>query len=48
MLIKCNCTHDYQDKKYGVKMRVSTPTALNGRPAACCTVCGVKQQIKDK
>ena len=35
MVIKCKCTHEYQDKKYGRGNRVYVPTAKGAR----CTVC---------
>jgi hypothetical protein len=32
---KCTCDNEYQDKKYGYKMRVHNPTLKGWR----CTVC---------
>ena len=46
MKYKCVCTHEYQDAKYGLGIRVVTPTTLNGRPAVKCTVCGKVQLAK--
>ena len=38
MIKQCNCTHAYQDKKYGKGLRVHN---LCKDPTKCrCTVCG--------
>lgn len=44
MAIKCNCKHEYQDKRYGTNMRVMTPKLkVQGKPQEfTCTVCGLK------
>ena len=42
MRVKCVCKHEFQDKRYGPGMRVTTPVnkALKeGRDAHRCTVC---------
>jgi uridine phosphorylase len=47
-IIKCNCSHVYQDKQYGTGMRVHNPmkTPDKGRPQEyTCTVCG-KTRLK--
>ena len=36
MIKKCKCQHEFQDKTYGVGMRVHT----EGSKGAKCTVCG--------
>lgn len=48
MKYKCVCTHEYQDNRYGLGMRVVTPTSLNGRKAVRCTVCGKIQLAKEE
>ncbi len=35
-VLKCSCSHEYQDKKYGAKMRVKNSCGKGFR----CTVCG--------
>lgn len=47
MTYKCVCIHEFQDAKYGLGMRVVTPTSLNGRLAVKCTVCGRVQLAKE-
>lgn len=43
MILRCNCIHEYQDKKYGLGNRVHN---LSGnKPSASCTVCGSKKDI---
>jgi len=41
MIIKCTCTHNFQDKKYGKGMRVCNVLAktLGKTPEYRCTVC---------
>jgi hypothetical protein len=41
MILKCTCKHNYQDKTYGVNMRVHTPmaTGKDTPPKFRCTVC---------
>lgn len=40
MLIRCSCKHDYQDKRYGVGVRVHNPLkATSGGLQWRCTVC---------
>jgi hypothetical protein len=36
MIKKCKCNHDYQDKRYGKKMRVHNKKADGG---FVCTIC---------
>jgi hypothetical protein len=36
-LMRCECKHEYQDKRYGMGMRVHTPKKTAGWR---CTVCG--------
>lgn len=43
---KCNCKHDYQDKKYGEGIRVMN-VAGDGKTAKC-TVCGKEYQLKSE
>ena len=41
MIVKCTCTHTFQDKKYGKGSRVANLTAGNkDSKKARCTVCG--------
>jgi hypothetical protein len=54
MLLKCECVHEFQDRKYGVGMRVHN-TMNNGKPLAGtttkqyrCTVCGRVRTGKDE
>lgn len=41
MILKCNCDHKYQDKKYGYQMRVCNQRQAKGIPSNIyrCTVC---------
>ena len=39
MILKCTCENEYQDKKYGLKLRVFNELKL-GTGKARCTVCG--------
>jgi hypothetical protein len=41
----CNCTHVYQDNKYGNGMRVhnKSKSRVTGKDAWTCTVCGTKK-----
>jgi hypothetical protein len=44
MIRTCNCECDFQDKRYGEKMRVHN-TSTVGKPESRCTRCGsVKSQ----
>ena len=36
-IIRCNCSNEFQDNKYGYKMRVCNETSKGYR----CTVCAV-------
>lgn len=42
-IIKCTCTHEFQDKTYGKSMRVMNPTGKFGKGGKDgthrCTVC---------
>ena len=42
-VMKCSCTHEYQDKKYGPYFRVHNPFKRNDRVAYRCTVCGKEE-----
>ena len=43
MKAKCNCKHEYQDKKHGQNIRVVTPKqVLQGKQEYICAVCGSK------
>lgn len=45
MIMKCNCKHDYQDKKHGYGNRVHNETGSGqGRCTVCKTVRDVKKQ----
>jgi len=39
VIIKCTCSHDWQDKTYGQQMRVMNKTKAVP-PKYRCTVCG--------
>ena len=38
MIVKCKCTHEYQDKKYGTGNRIANKTD-KGSDVYRCTVC---------
>ena len=38
-IAKCECVHEYQDKRYGKGMRVHNTCGRDGKSARC-TVCG--------
>jgi hypothetical protein len=40
--VKCNCSHEFQDKEYGPGVRVATPVSNKVKYGAIarCTVCG--------
>jgi len=42
MIAKCNCKHDWQDRKYGKGKRVHTEASgkKSGTKKISCTVCG--------
>lgn len=40
IIIKCDCTHNYQNKQYGKGYRVANRTSSGGTR---CTVCGDKK-----
>lgn len=46
-ILKCACTHDYQDKKYGKDMRVMNQTRKDSGKGYRCTVCGKEQSHGD-
>lgn len=39
-IIDCNCSHDYQDRRYGKGKRVHNPTLGKNGQWHRCTVCG--------
>ena len=41
-VLKCKCTHEFQDKQYGKNMRVFNPTGKDGKSGYRCSVCGAK------
>lgn len=45
-ILKCTCEHEYQDKKYGDKMRVMNMRGGNklAQPTYRCTVCKKERQ----
>lgn len=45
-IIKCKCSHEFQDKTYGKSMRVHTPSAKDG--VYFCTVCGTEKRQDSK
>jgi hypothetical protein len=45
---ECNCTSEYQDKKYGKGIRIHNACgASKGNPGYRCTVCG-NQKMSSK
>ena len=44
MIIKCTCKSEYQDKVYGLGMRVHNEKKDHGE--ATCTVCGHINKVK--
>lgn len=45
--VKCKCTNEFQDKKYGLGMRIANRTEkgdVDGRDARC-TVCGTLHRV---
>jgi hypothetical protein len=40
----CNCTHEFQDTRYGKGQRVHTP----GKDKIACTVCGRVEAVRAK
>ncbi len=45
-IISCNCEHEYQDSKYGKKMRVHNCGEGKDKTVVRCTVCGNKKNSK--
>jgi len=45
LILKCHCEHKYQDKKYGVGMRVHNECAEKNGRVMRCTVCGQERNI---
>ena len=43
-ILKCDCEHEYQDKKYGHKMRVHNQTQKEDGMIYRCTVCGKEKR----
>lgn len=39
-IINCECTHEFQDKRYGPGKRVANVTGGKGNNGWRCTVCG--------
>lgn len=39
-ILKCDCKHDYQDKKHGPQMRVYNKAGAKGKVMWRCSVCG--------
>lgn len=43
---KCTCTHTFQDKKYGRKLRVHNKAVKKGSSDVYrCTVCGNEKRV---
>lgn len=40
VLVKCKCSHEYQDKTYGVGIRLANIGASKSSVKYTCTVCG--------
>lgn len=42
MILRCVCSHKFQDERYGEQMRVYNPC----KDGSCrCTICGTKRRI---
>lgn len=39
-ILRCSCTHEFQDKTYGKGMRLMNPTGKTQDSGYRCTVCG--------
>ena len=49
MILKCDCKHEYQDKKYGEGKRVHNPFPdNNGTTSYRCTICGKGKSKENK
>jgi len=47
MILKCNCKHEYQDKKYGKGERVHNECqSTKNKGLYRCTVCGNLRSIR--
>jgi len=46
MILKCNCKHDYQDKRYGPSRRVHNTCTKGGKTAYRCTVCSDVKELQ--
>jgi len=46
MILKCNCKHDYQDKRYGPGRRVHNLCVKGGKVAHRCTVCSNVKELQ--
>jgi hypothetical protein len=47
--VQCNCNHEFQDKTYGNKVRIATPTARQPSQDTIevrCTVCSKPQTVR--
>jgi hypothetical protein len=42
-LVKCSCSHEFQDKQYGKGVRVANVT---GKGALRCTVCSKEHEAR--
>ena len=50
MILKCNCNHEYQDRRYGSKKRVHNERQAAGAVNSLrfrCTVCGALRGLSD-
>jgi len=45
LILRCSCTHPYQDEKYGRHMRAHNQTRKNDGQSYRCTVCGEMKYV---
>lgn len=48
MILRCTCRSEYQDKLYGLAMRVHNKTNKSDGAVQRCTVCGSEQTSSPK
>lgn len=44
-ILRCKCTHEYQDKRYGVGQRAHNKSGAKDSTKYSCTVCGAEQSV---
>ena len=46
MILKCNCKHKYQDKRYGLGRRVHNACTKGSKVVYRCTVCSNVKELQ--